>query len=206
MLLNESQSSSSPSRNSSPDVTVLALANPDTGQPGNGSHPSSLPGVPLLLPAIITIHNSDSDQSNGPSEREGARTTAIEQQLQGWNPRDTLRDEGTNDQNISDLITPAARVPLNDGMTTAAGSVTRLGLVVRGRPSELSNELPILVPILSRAPLYPVPTSGLNATTMGGPPSSTNPHTGELERYADALLQQNTISTVIQMATALALQ
>ena len=41
---------------------------------------------------------------------------------------------------------------------------------------------------------------------MGRPPHSTNPHTGELERYADALLQQNTISTVIQMATALALQ
>ena len=41
---------------------------------------------------------------------------------------------------------------------------------------------------------------------MGRPPSSANPHAGELERYADALLQRNTISAVIQMAMALALQ
>ena len=124
MLLNKSQSSSSPSRNSSPNVVVLALTNPDTRCPGDGSNPLSSSGVPLLLPTVITIHSSDSDPSNESLEREGARTTATEQQLQGQDPRDTLRDEGANDQNISDLITPAARVPLNDGMTTAAGSVT----------------------------------------------------------------------------------
>ena len=206
MLLNESQSSSSLSRNSSPNVIVLALANPDTGRPGNGSHPSSPPGVPLLLPTIITIHNSNSDQSNEPLEGEGARTTTAREQLQGWNPGDTLRDEGANDRNISDLITVAARVPSNDGMTTMTRDTAQPGLVARGQPSEPSHGPPIPVPILPSAPLHPVPISRSNATTMGGPSSSADPHTGELEQYVDALLQWNTISAVIQMATALALQ
>ena len=77
---------------------------------------------------------------------------------------------------------------------------------MRDRPSNASHEPTIPIPILPNTPLHPVSVSGSNATTMGRPPHSTNPHTGELERYADALLQQNTISTVIQMATALALQ
>ena len=95
MLLNESQSSSSLSRNSSPDILVLALANPDTGRPGEGSHPLPSSGVPILLPTVITIHNSSSDSSDEPLERKGAGevTTAIEQ-LQGRNPRNTHRDEG----------------------------------------------------------------------------------------------------------------
>lgn len=104
MLLNDSQTSTSPSRNSSPDVIVLALANPDTGRLVSGSHPSSPLGVPLLLPTIITTHGSNSDPSNEPLEREGARTTSAEQS--GQNPRDTFQDGGTNDGNISDLITP----------------------------------------------------------------------------------------------------
>ena len=204
MLLNESQSSTSPSRNSSPDVVVLALANPDTGRPGDRSHPPSPPGVPLLLPAVVTVHGSDSDPSDEPLEREGARTTTAEQQ--GQNPGNTLRDEGTNDRNISNPIAIAARVPSNDGATATAGSPNRLGLVIRGGLSNMGHGLPIPIPIPPSTPLHPVPVSGATTTTMGRPPSSANPHTRELERYADALLQRNTISAVIQMATALALQ
>ena len=106
MLLDESQSSTSPSRNSSPNVVVLALANPDTGRPGSGSHPSSPSGVPLLLPAVITVRGSDSNLSDKPQEGEGARTTTAEQQRR--NLGDTLQDEGANDRNISDPITVAA--------------------------------------------------------------------------------------------------
>ena len=122
MLLNESQSSSSPSRNSSPNIVVLALANLDTGCPGDGSHPLTPPGVPLLLPTIITIHDTNSDQSDEPLERERAGTSAGKQP-QGQNPRDTLWDEGANDQNISDPITTTTPVPSNDGTTTMARSI-----------------------------------------------------------------------------------
>ena len=182
MLLNESQPSSLPSRNSSPDVVVLALTNPDTRRPGDGSHSSSPPGVPLLLPAVITVHNSDSDQSNESLEREGAGTTTIEPQLQGWNPRNTLWDEDTNDRNISDLIMVTARIPSNDGMTTTIGGATRPGLVARGRPGSASHEPTIPIPILPSTPLHPVSVSGSNTTTMGRPPHSTNPHTGTICR------------------------
>ena len=165
MLLNESQSSTSPSRNSSPDVVVLALANPDTGRPGNRSHPLPPSGVPLLLTTIITIHSSDSSQGNEPLERERAGTTAIEQQ--GWNPGNTLRDEGTNGGNISDPIMVAARVPPNNGTTATTGDAGRPGLVDGGRPGNPSHEPPIPVPILPIAPPHPVPVGGTNATTMG---------------------------------------
>ena len=182
MLLNKSQSSSSPSRNSSPDIPVLALANPDTGCSGDTSHPSPSPGVPLLLSAIITVHSSNSNSSNEPLEGEGAgEITTAKEQLQGRNPGNTCRDEGTNDRNISDLITPAARIPSNIGTTTGAGSAARPGLVVRGQPHEPSHELPAPVPVPPSTPLHPVPSGGQNATTIGGPTGSTNPHTGELE-------------------------
>ena len=122
MLLNESQSLSSPSRNSSLDVIVLALTNPDTGHPGDGSHTLTPPRVPLLLPTVITTHNTDSDESDEPLERERARTSTGKQP-QGQNPGDTLQDESTNDRDISDPITPTTQVPSNDGTTVAAGNV-----------------------------------------------------------------------------------
>ena len=186
MLLNESQPSSLPSRNSSPDVVVLALTNPDTRQPGDGSHPSSPPGVPLLLPAVVTVHGSDSDPSDEPLEREGARTTTAEQQ--GQNPGNTLQDKGTNDRNISNPIAIAARVPSNDGATATAGSPNRPGLVIRGGSNDTGHGPPIPIPTPPVTPLHPIPVSGPTTTTMGQSPSSANPHTGELERYADALL------------------
>ena len=167
MLLNESQSSSSPSRNSFPDVSVLALANPNTGRPSNKSYPLPPQGVPLLLSTVITVHGSNSDPSNEPLEREGARTAATNQQLQGQNPRNTLWDEGTNDGNISDPITVAARVPPNNGTTTTTRSPAQPGLVARDRSSGTSHGPPIPVPILPSAPLHPVPVSGLTTTTMG---------------------------------------
>ena len=165
MLLNDSQTSTSPSRNSSPDVVVLALANPDTGRPGNRSHPSSPSGVPLLLPTVVTVHGSNSDSSNESLEGEGAGTTTAKQSRQ--NPRDTLWDEGANDRNISDPITLAARVPPNNGMTTTTGSTNRLGLVVRGGSNNTGHGPPI--PILSPpvAPPHPVPVDGPTTTTMG---------------------------------------
>ena len=122
MLLNKSQSLSSLSRNSSPNVIVLALANPDTGQPGNRSHLPTPSGVPLLLPTVITVHGSNSDQSDEPLERERARMTTAEEQLQRQNPGDTLRDEGTNNGNISDFIVPTTRVLPNNGAATVAGN------------------------------------------------------------------------------------
>ena len=164
MLLNDSQTSTSLSRNSSPDVVVLAVANPDTGRPGNGSHPSSPPRVPLLLPAIITVHGSDSDPNNEPLEGEGTRTNTTEQQ--GWNPGSTLWDEGTNDRNISDLVTTAAQILSNNEMTSTAGSTDRPGLVVRGGPSGTSHGSPIPIPTPPVAPLHPVPVSGPTTTTM----------------------------------------
>ena len=105
MLLNDSQTSTSLSRNSSPDVVVLALANPDTGRPGGRSHPSSPLGVPLLLPTVITVHGSNSNSSNESLEGEEAGTTTAKQPRR--NPGDTLWNEGANDRNISDPITIA---------------------------------------------------------------------------------------------------
>ena len=93
--------------------------------------------------------------------------TATEQQLQGQNPGDTLRDEGTNDGNISDPIAVVAQVPPNDGTTTTTGGATRLGLVVRGGPGNKSHGSPIPIPILPNTPLHPVPASGPTTTTMG---------------------------------------
>ena len=180
MLLNESQSLFSPSRNSSPDVIVLALTNPDTGHPGDKSHPPTPPGVSLLLLAIITVHNTNPDKSDEPLERERARTSTGKQP-QGWNPGDTLRNEGTNDKNISDPITIATRVPSNNGTTTIAEDVVRPGLLVRGRPHKPSHEQAIPIPILPGPSLHSVPSGRPNATAMGRPTGGTNPHTGELE-------------------------
>ena len=163
MLLNDSQTSTSPSRNSSLDVIVLALANPDTGQPGSRSHPSSPPGIPLLLPAIITVHGSNS--SNKTLEEEGAGTTTAKQSRR--NPGDTLRDEGANDGNISDPITLAAQVPPNNGMTTTTGSTNRLGLVIRGGPNNVGHGPPIPIPTPPVAPPHPIPVGGPTTTTLG---------------------------------------
>ena len=126
--------------------------------------------------------------------------------MQGRHPRVTLRDEGTDDGHTEGPSGPTTQVSPMPGTKIVAGGTAHLGLLARNRAQPSSSGQVAPVPILPEVTPNLVSISRPVAASLGGSASSTNPHPGELERYTDTLLQRNTISMVIQMATALALQ
>ncbi|ETW82707.1 hypothetical protein HETIRDRAFT_119486 [Heterobasidion irregulare TC 32-1] len=215
MLLHDDHDASSPSRNSSPDV-VLMVANPDVERVERGTSPhrpdagridrGTSPQQPgstgvLLTPHINNFSDDDAEDYAKFKERERTRKPSPERAS-----RNTPRHESSDDRNQSSLgPLPVGVSPPSEG-TRPSGVAGPSGFRARTAAQLPSHGEAEPIPVLSETAPAPVPTSGSIPSSMGGPTPRTNPHAGELERHADALLQRNTISAVIQMATAMALQ
>ncbi|ETW85113.1 hypothetical protein HETIRDRAFT_414227 [Heterobasidion irregulare TC 32-1] len=215
MLLHDDHDASSPSRNSSPDV-VLMVANPDVERVERGTSPhrpdagridrGTSPQQPgstgvLLTPHINNFSDDDAEDYAKFKERERTRRPSPERAS-----RDAPRHESSDDRNQSSLGQLPVGVPPPSEGTPNSRVAGPSGFRARTAAQLPSHGEAEPIPVLSETAPPPVPTSGPIPSSMGGPTPRTDPHAGELERHADALLQRNTISAVIQMATAMALQ
>ena len=70
----------------------------------------------------------------------------------------------------------------------STGDANRLGLLARGSAQQSSHGQVEPFLILPGPIPGPIPISRLTTAAIGRPAGSTDPHPGELERYADALL------------------
>ncbi|ETW86541.1 hypothetical protein HETIRDRAFT_99020 [Heterobasidion irregulare TC 32-1] len=203
MLLHEDHDALSPSRNSSPDV-VLMVSNPDVGWVDRGTSPhrsnagrvdrGTSPHHPE--PAIVTLtpnlnNFSDDDTEDYAKFKERERT---HQPSPRGSSRDAPRHENPNDRNLPGAnklpvgVPPPTRVMTN---TRAAGPS---GLQARTTAQPPSHGETEPIPVIQGATPPSVPISGQVPSSMGRPTPGTNPHSGELERHTDVLIQCNTIS------------
>ncbi|ETW84656.1 hypothetical protein HETIRDRAFT_171160 [Heterobasidion irregulare TC 32-1] len=203
MLLHDDHDASSPSRNSSPDV-VLMVANPDVERVERGTSPhrpdagridrGTSPQQPgstgvLLTPHINNFSDDDAEDYAKFKERERTRRPSPERAS-----RNTPRHESSDDRNQSSLgPLPVGVSPPSEG-TRPSGVAGPSGFRARTAAQLPSHGEAEPIPVLSETAPAPVPTSGSIPSSMGGPTPRTDPHAGELERHADALLQRNTIS------------
>ncbi|ETW77177.1 hypothetical protein HETIRDRAFT_174182 [Heterobasidion irregulare TC 32-1] len=214
MLLHDDHDASSPSRNSSPDV-VLMVANPDVervergtsphrpdaGRIDRGTSPQQPRATGVLTPHLNNFSDDDAEDYGKFKERERTRRPSPERAS-----RDAPRHENSDDRNQSSLGQLPVGVPPPSEGTPNSGVAGPSGFRARTTAQLPSHGEAEPIPVLSETAPPPVPTSGPIPSSMGGPTPRADPHAGELERHADALLQRNTISAVIQMATAMALQ
>ncbi|ETW78579.1 hypothetical protein HETIRDRAFT_419840 [Heterobasidion irregulare TC 32-1] len=215
MLLHEDHDASSPSRNSSPDV-VLMVSNPDIGRVDRGTspHPSNAgridrgtsphrpePAVVTLAPHLNNFSDDDAEDYAKFKERERTRRPSP----QGA-PRNASQNENPDDRNLPGSDEVPVGVPPLATITASVGAAGPSGLRARTAAQLPSHGETEPIPVIQGATPPPVPTSGQVPCSMGRTTFGTDPHSGELERHADALLQRSTISAVIQMATAMALQ
>ncbi|ETW76442.1 hypothetical protein HETIRDRAFT_429902 [Heterobasidion irregulare TC 32-1] len=215
MLLHEDHDASSPSRNSSPDV-VLMVSNPDVGRVDRGTSPHRgdaeridrgtsphhpEPAVVTLTPHLNNFSDDDAEDYAKFKERERIRRSSPK-----GPPRDASRNENPDDRNLpgSDEVPMGVPPPTTIAASTRAAGP--LGLRARTAAQLPSHGETEPIPVIQGAAPPPVSVSGQVPRPMGRTTLGTDPHSGELERHVDALLQRNTISTVIQMATAMALQ
>ncbi|ETW82809.1 hypothetical protein HETIRDRAFT_416874 [Heterobasidion irregulare TC 32-1] len=215
MLLHEDHNASSPSRNSSPNV-VLMVSNPDVGRVDRGTSPHQRdagridrgtsphrpePVVVTLTPHLNNFSDDDTKDYAKFKERERIRRSSP----QGA-PRDASRNENPDDRNLPGSDEVPMGVPPPTTVTTNAGAAGPSGLRARTAAQLPSHGETELIPVIQGAAPPPVSTGGQVPRSMGRITLGTDAHPRELERHTDALLQQSTISVVIQMATAMALQ
>ncbi|ETW76720.1 hypothetical protein HETIRDRAFT_422119 [Heterobasidion irregulare TC 32-1] len=185
MLLHEDHDASSPSRNSSPDV-VLMVSNPDIGRVDRGTspHPSNAgridrgtsphhpePAVVTLTPHLNNFSDDDAEDYAKFKERER-----------------THRPNPPGSDEVPMGVPPPATIAANVGAAGPSGLRARTAAQLPSH-GEINS-----IPIIQGATPPPVPTGGQIPRSMGRTTLDTNPHAGELERHADALLQRSTIS------------
>ncbi|ETW83363.1 hypothetical protein HETIRDRAFT_426648 [Heterobasidion irregulare TC 32-1] len=203
MLLHDDHDASSPSRNSSPDV-VLMVANPDVERVERGTSPhrpdagridrGTSPQQPgstgvLLTPHTNNFSDDDAEDYAKFKERERTRRPSPERASRG-----APRHESSDDRNQSSLGPLPVGVPPPSEGTRPSGVAGPSGFRARTAAQLPGHGEAEPIPVLSETAPPPVPTSGPIPSSMGGPTPRTDPHAGELERHADALLQRNTIS------------
>ncbi|ETW81368.1 hypothetical protein HETIRDRAFT_104733 [Heterobasidion irregulare TC 32-1] len=147
----------------------------DAGRIDRGTSPHH------LEPAIVTLTPHLNNFSDDDAKDYGT-------------PRDASRNENPDDRNLPSSDKVPMGVPPPTTITTNTGAVGPLGLRARTATQLPSHGETEPIPVIQGAAPPPVSVSGQVPRPMGRTTLGTDPHSGELERHTDALLQRSTIS------------
>ncbi|ETW85250.1 hypothetical protein HETIRDRAFT_115378 [Heterobasidion irregulare TC 32-1] len=203
MLLHKDHNASSPSRNSSPDV-VLMVSNPDVGRVDRGTSPHRAnagridrgTSPPQPEPAIVTLtpHLNNFSDDNAEDYAKFKERERIRRPSPKGSPRNASRNENPDDRNPPGSDEIPVGVPPPAAITTNIGAAGPSGLRARTAAQLPSHGETELVLVIQGTTPPSVSVGGQVPRSMGRTTLGTDPHSGELERHTDTLLQQNTIS------------
>ncbi|ETW78929.1 hypothetical protein HETIRDRAFT_104261 [Heterobasidion irregulare TC 32-1] len=163
----------------------------DAGQVDRGTSPHHPePAVITLTPHLNNFSDDDAEDYAKFKKRERIRQSSPK-----GAPRDASWNENLDDRNLPGSDEVPMGVPPPTTVVASTGAAGPLGLRARAAAQLPSHGETEPIPVIQGAAPPLVSVSGQVPHPMGRTTLGTDPHSGELERHADALLQRNTIST-----------